>query len=163
MDHRWLNHRRWLLWHLDRYLFACRSVSAESAPVIEVDGGRMSGAVLDVGGTAVQVFRGISFAASPVVRLSHFDPCRLARPVKESCERDRERSNTPPFPSLPPPAAGWGREEGGERRSRSRLQDFSHRPGELDGVVFETKTVEIVAPQTNRDRNEVRDLLFVPR
>ena len=89
-----------------------------------------------------------------LVRLSHFDPCRLARPVKESCERDRERSNAPPFPNLPPPAAGWGREEGGERRSRSRLQDFSHRPGELDGVVFETKTVELDRAVSGATRHE---------
>ena len=67
MIRRWFSHDRWLLWHFALFVFfADWTVAGEPAPVVEVGGGRISGAMLDVGGTAVQVFRGIPFAAPPV-------------------------------------------------------------------------------------------------
>ena len=78
MIDRWLCGPRRPLWHLALYFLSGWAVAGEPAPVVQVEGGRISGGVLDVGGTAVQVFRGIPFAAPPLGDLRWRPP----QPVK---------------------------------------------------------------------------------
>lgn len=69
MMYRWLCCRRRPLWHLALVFLSGWAAAGEAAPVVDVEGGRISGGTLDVGGTTVEVFRAIPFAAAPLGNL----------------------------------------------------------------------------------------------
>ncbi len=94
---RWLYGPRRPLWQLALILLSGWAVAGEPAPVVHVDSGRISGGVLDVDGTAVQVFRGIPFAAPPLGDLRW-------RPPQPVTPRDAVRQCLQFAPACPQPA-----------------------------------------------------------
>ena len=69
MTDRWLCGPRRPLWHLALYCLSGWAAAGEPAPVVQVDGGKIRGEQVNVGGVAVMSFKAIPFAQPPVGEL----------------------------------------------------------------------------------------------